>query len=339
MLTLVESRRDKISAQKKFAYYLQTAWAQRERRLVVWRPNSKVLNVAHNGSFWFAVVPPRKDQATPRYWNSIGKYQANGGLQISVEINIPIESDSRLVSGFFARDEQTGRIYLMHDGSVGGGRLGIGRESFLAWSGAKLVPVEDSAGKARLGIIVTPIESKRIGVHLASFAQTVFDFKNAVVHSEADRPAAQESKKTYSDYFREFSGKKKGQRAQDFEYISRHGDIVHALSEWRKAHIPSKRGRSIERIVKDAHIDLGIANASGRLTELYEVKTNTDRQTLYTAIGQIKVHEAVGVENLQRFVVLPSHSKIPNDVNRAIKRLKIQILRFDMIDDSVRILE
>ncbi len=339
MLKLVENRHDKNSAQKTFTDHLRAAWAQRERRLVVWRPNSKTLNVAHNGSFWFAAVPPRKNQATPRFWNSIGKYQANGNLQISVEINIPVESDSRRVSGFFARDERTGTFYLMHDGSVGGGRPGIGRNSLLMWSGVRLVPVEDSAGKTRLGIIVTPIKSKRIGVHLASFAQTVVDFKQAVVDGDVDGPSAHKTKKTYSDYFREFSGKKKGQRAREYEFDCRHGDIVHALSEWRKTHISSRRSSPIECIIKNVYIDLGITDASGKLMELYEVKTNTDRQTLYTAIGQIMVHEPVGVESLRRFVVLPNHSEIPNDVDRAIKRLKIQILRFEMTDDSVRILE
>jgi hypothetical protein len=131
----------------------------------VWRPDSQQLDISHNRVFWFATGAPdrnKKIAPEPRYWNAIGKYQANGGLQIAVEINIPTESNSQRFSGFFARDEQTDIVYLLHDSGVGGGRPGIGRESFLAWSGEKPVPVQDSKSGVRHGILITPIQSKDI---------------------------------------------------------------------------------------------------------------------------------------------------------------------------------
>jgi hypothetical protein len=338
MFRLVEDRAEKISAQETFANGLRRAWINHENRLIVWRPDSRSLDISHNGSFWFASTELDGSESTPRYWNSIGKYQANGGLQITVEINIPTESNSERVSGFFARDEQTDIVYMLHDGGIGGGRKGIGRESFLAWSGEKTVPVQDSKGGVRHGILITPIQSEDIGIRVARFALTVANFKQAVAKGETDNTPQQESVQTYKDYFREFSGTKKGQRKQEIEYISRHGEIVDALSAWRKKHI-SPKGNASERIVKNIYIDLGIADASDNLTELYEVKPIVERQSLYTAIGQIMVHDNGSFKNLQRFIVLPDSNDIPLDVMHTLIRLNIKILRFVLTRDSVRIVE
>jgi hypothetical protein len=109
MLRLVEDQTNKISAQKTFATRLQKSWRDQENRLIGWRPDSKMLDIAHNGAFWFASALLDKKEGTPRYWNPIGEYKANGTLQIVVEINIPTESNSQRISGFFARDDQTGK--------------------------------------------------------------------------------------------------------------------------------------------------------------------------------------------------------------------------------------
>jgi len=312
---------------------VRAAWKSREHRRVVWRPSSRELDVIHNGSIWFASVSPEKDQSTPRYWNSFGSYSKNGDLQIAVEINIPIASNERTVSGFFARDADTGTVYLMHDGAVGGGRKGVGKTTFLAWSGEKLVPVQDSEGVARLGILVTPIEPRAIGGHIARFVRKVVNFKEAVRNGEAiGLPDSTETKRSYDDYYREFSGKKRGRRAKELEYISRHGDIVHALREWRHGH-----AQPHERIVKNALIDLGIA-VSGDLIEIYEVKTSVERQALYTGIGQILVH---GGDNgtILRYLVLPDAASMPSDIRKTLNHLEIKVLRFRLSEDTVHIVD
>lgn len=333
MLRLLESKREKIAAQAELIQYLHAVWKERERRLVVWRPDSREMDIVHNNEYWFVSVSPNRDQNTARYWNSIGSYHENGNLQIAVEINIPIASNERMVSGFFAKDDTTGIIYLMHDGGVGGGRKGVGKTAFLAWSGEKPIPASDSQGEVRLGIVVTPIKPRVIDSHIARFAQKVLDFKQAVKNGEiTDDVITTESQCSYDDYYREFSGKKKGERSKEFEYISRHGDIVDALYQWR-----SRRSGRGERIIKNAYMDLGIA-VSNKLTEIYEVKTNTDRQTLYTAIGQILVHDAVGTDSIQRYIVIPCNGSMPHDVERALKRFQIKVLHFELTDIAVRIL-
>jgi len=234
MLTLVESKVEKVRAQRALQSRLERSWPRQEKRVVVWRPASRQITVHHKGRYWFGSVAPNDDDLTPRYWSPLGEYRANGTLQISVELNVPTSSNSRRVSGFFAKDTQTGQVYLMHDGGVGGGRKGVGQTAFLAWSDSKVVPVADIEGDVRLGIIVAPIDAKNTASDIARFLQRTIDFKAAVKRGEMNTPQARAAQRRFGNYFNEFSGRKRRGRIKEIECISRHGEIVSALQKWRQ---------------------------------------------------------------------------------------------------------
>ncbi|WP_165667187.1 hypothetical protein [Metapseudomonas otitidis] len=334
MLRLVETRAEKISAQRRFAKEIERAWGTRERRTVAWRPSRKELPIAHNGHLWFAQIRPHDDQQTLRYWNSFGVYDAVGNLQIAVEINIPIDSNTRRVSGFFAKDDSTGAVYLMHDGGVGGGRRGIGQENFLRWSSKHPVPVMASDGSERFGIIVSGLDDESLSVNISSFVQSVIDFKAAIVSGEPLAVETERGRGSYQSYFKEYSGQKKGNRKKEFEYITRHGDIVHALSEWV---LRSRIKKDKLRVVKNAFIDLGLVDKEGKLCELYEVKTNSSRQTLYTAVGQLMVHQASADGGVKKYVVLPKGDAVSDDIRKAFTAMGIQMLFFTLRKRSILI--
>ena len=283
-MDLIESLEEKDEAQRKLEARLKKSWQNRQTRVVAWRPDSREMTVYQDGAYWFGSFTANDQDATPRYWNPFGRYRENGNLEIAIEINIPTNSDERRVAGFFARNLDSAAIYLMHDGSVGGGRKGIGRSAFLAWSGAQPVRVVNAVGDSRLGIVVASVDSDSTAADIARFVQVVIDFKLAVMTGEAESTSARKEQRTYDDYYREFAGQKRRQRLEETKYMSRHGDIVHTLHGWRKA-----SARPDERLVKNAYIDSAV-EANGVLTELYEVKTGDDRQTLYAAIGQLMVH-------------------------------------------------
>lgn len=332
MLTLVDSKTEKMKAFKQLKARLTKTWHTRESRRVVWRPNSRQMNVHHNGEYWFGSVSPSPGDATARLWNPFGAYRKNGSLRITVEINISTSRRNNRLSGFFAGDPRTGTVYLMHDGGVGGGRKGVGRKRFLAWSNAKLVAVADAKGHVRLGIVVAAVDARTTANDVARFVSQVLDYKQAVADGETDTPEAREKERTYTDYFDEFTGKKRRRQMEEIEYISRHGDIVRALRDWRNRP-PHEEGR----IVKNAYIDLAI-EMNGVLTELYEVKTNCDRHTLYSALGQMLVYDDSDGGTCQRFVVLPTGQEVPGDVIRAFGRANIALLRFECRGSGVRIL-
>ena len=106
---------------------------------------------------------------------------------------------------------------------------------------------------------------------------------------------------------------------------------MRALRDWRR-----RDARSNEKVVKNAYIDLGIARA-GVLTELYEVKTNGARQTLYSAIGQLVVHDDSKDGGCRRFLVLPASDVIPDDISRTLRRSNISVGRFEFRGEKVLI--
>jgi hypothetical protein len=331
MLVQIESQKEKIAAFKRFEAILQSVWQKPERRQITWRPSSREMSIHHNGKYWFGTVPPNPKDTTPRLWNPFGAYHEVGNLRIAVEINIPIASQSKLVSGFFAKDMATGVIYLMHDGGVGGGKKGVNRNNFLAWSSARPVSVSDTRGDVRLGIIVSALDSHNLADDVARFVQQVLAYKEAVEEGETDTLEIRNAERTYKDYYDEYAGKKRRRRLAELEYVSRHGDIVRALHDWRRL------SSGQQRIVKNAYIDLGI-ESNGILTELYEVKTSCERQSLYTALGQMIVHDASEAGSCRRFVVLPSDDAIPVDIVGAFKRAGVGVLRFKLTARKVRIL-
>lgn len=332
MLIQVESSREKKHAQAVFEDSLRKAWPNAEERRVIWRPSGRDIDINHNGELWFASWGlTDTDTAIHRNWTPFGVYHASGNLEITVEVNIPTTTNSKKVSGFFARDPEGGAIYLMHDGGVGGGRKGIGRTAFLAWTDTRLFQVTTSDGGVRLGMVVTRIDSPDVGVNISRFVKKVIGFKNAVARGEAATTAGQDAEKKYREYYDEFSGKKHRAPVSAVEYLSRHGDIVRALCNWRSGSLVVG-----ESIVKNIYLDMGIKK-NAMLTEVYEVKTSCDRQTLYAAIGQVIVHDNLVNNSCRRCIVLPIEGAIPPDIASAFGRERIRVLRFDLQQDGVQI--
>jgi hypothetical protein len=333
MLQLVEHRGDKAKAQRLLASALTKEWRLKERRTIVWRPGRREVVVRHNGRLWWASNElGEAGTETPRYFNFFGTFQHAGTLQISVEINIPTTENTRRVAGFFARDAEADEILLMHDGAVGGGRPGIGRNEYLQFASAKPLPVLDRAGDVRPGLVIARIAQRRSDTSstvkaLARFIGSVVDFKAI----SRDGGTAGEGSQTYKDYYDEAFGPRRRQRTDEIEYISRHGQIVKALQSWR-----ARKQTHNESIVKNALIDLGIRR-EGALVELYEVKPTCERQALYTAIGQLVVHSADN-QSVARYLAIPKDGRVPDDIKRSLAVANVKTLNFEIRDDEVSIL-
>jgi hypothetical protein len=145
-----------------------------------------------------------------------------------------------------------------------------------------------------------------------------------VKRGEMNTPQARAAQRRFGNYFEEFSGKKRRRRIKEIEYISRHGEIVSALQKWRQTTL-----KASEKFVKDAYIDLGVQSRDA-LCELYEVKPSCERQALYTAIGQIIVHDDSPNGNRKRFLVLPHDEAVPGDVTQALTPSGFSLIRFEL---------
>lgn len=279
---------------------------------------------------WASFILLKQERSTTRFWNGFGIFQPDHPTQtIAVEINIPLESNSERVAGFFAEDPLTGAIYLMHSGKIGGGRKGIGKSAFLAWSKSELVDVATGYGETRSGLIIGNIHGTDLADRIWRFVQLVAAFKDAAVSGDLDGAEFQSKVSAFEQYRKEFSGRKHGKRTVgDIDYISYHGDVVQALHDERSA----KLGNG-ETIGNNILMDLFVSK-DGKLIELYEIKTNTDRQTLYTAIGQLITHSA-GIA-LRRFIVVPDRERVPDDFIAALREHKIALRRFKVTGQKIK---
>ena len=275
------------------------------------------------GELWVAFGGVSKDAAIPRYWNAYGVYEPHQSTQsITVEINIALTSNSAQVAGFFAKDNETGDIFLMHSGKIGGGRSGIGKSAFLVWSKAKLVEVSAGDRQFRSGIAVGKISDPDLAGRIWTFVQGVFRFKEQAASGALSTDAFKQQVEEFERYSKEFSGKKRGSHGGRFEYLTYHGDIVQKLYDEKTLRLAKG-----EKVFNSNLIDLFVKR-NGVLSEVYEVKTGVGRQMLYTAIGQLLTHATNGRDDVAKVLVLPSEEEIPADIGRAISHLGISIRRF-----------
>ncbi len=140
-----------------------------------------------DGKLWAAFQHPSEE--TQRHCNYFGIYFAGRQAQtIVVEINIPTDTNGARVAGFFAEDADTGDMFLMHSGKVGGGRPRIGKSAFLVSSKAELIDVNDEYGKSRQGIAVGKLDDPNLAERIFAFVRIVHSFKEAAAAGRLDTP-------------------------------------------------------------------------------------------------------------------------------------------------------
>lgn len=333
MFSLLENKEDISKAQRK----LETTIRREFNRKVIKNigyPGGTTFDakISTNENYWYwSEDYDGKDKSNPRRLNWFGLFKEDTDLQISVEINVPYEGRKGQVAGFFARDNDTGSIYLLHSGRVGGGTEGVGKAAFLVWSEQTLINIVDSTGNVRDGVLVMPVEGIAATRSAIRYIDIIANFKQAVRAGETNTPEFKKKQKVFEDFYSESRGQRKGKRSTEIDYLSRHGEVVDALKDWRKTRPFSKTAR----IVKNAFIDFGVADEQ-KLVEVYEVKTSTARTNIYSAIGQLMTH---GTDSdCLRVIVLPHKKKIPKDLTNALKRIGITLLKFKLDEKTATIL-
>jgi len=336
MFSLIESKNEVVKAQRKLEATIRREFKTRAVKNIGY-PGGRVFaaTVFTDGHHWYwSGDHDNADVPNPRRLNWFGLFSEieNRDLRISVEINTAYEGRNDQVAGFFARDHDTGAIYLLHSGRVGGGAKGVGKAAFLAWGDQRLIEVADSSGGVREGVLVMPVEGIAATRPTVRYVDTIANFKEAVRTGEIETPEFQRKKKELNDFYSEARGRRKGRRSSEIDYLSRHGEVVDALHSWRRSTALPKEGR----LVKNVLIDMGI-EVGRKLVEVFEVKTSTSRPDIYAAIGQLMVHG--DADECRRVMVLPQEEPIADDLQKALDRLNIELLRFKVSAKSVTIVQ
>lgn len=313
----VTSRKEVEAAYRKFARSMKHR-AKRLRRYVGWRGGGEKHTVYWHVSegIWCLL----KD-AGNRYSCGFGTENPleTDSLSITVEINPPYEGVIPSVAGLFVQDN-TGVVYLAHKGKLGGGRKGITGAAFMgSYRGSNIEPVAYAGGQTRKAIVIGRVDSDRLLAQIAHFVCEVGRFKALAASGKLPEFP--------SSFTPEFSGKREAYSlARQIEAKCDHGLVTKALQEALE-----QRGH---HCANDRNRDLYVATRTGRMSHLFEVKTDTDTSSLYQGVGQLML---LGAGQRQaaskRILVVPGSPSGPTLA--ALARLRINVVQYDWQDNRI----
>lgn len=312
---------DAQEARRAFRQLVKTFMegASREHRAIGWQGGSGHYNICvrMDVGLWGLFEPLHN-----RYWCGYGlaeHLEQQSSLSIVVEVNPPLEGTNRRCAGIFLRDPKTEDVYLAHTGRVGGGRQGVGRNTFVdAYRGDNFVDVTWPDGTRSSVLLIGRVDGERLPYHLAHFVREVERFKQEVRGRET--PVAQRPMPGLRPTFApEFSGPRRPYRlARAIESQCDHGLIVDALAAALAAH----------HLGNDRWRDLFILGVDHAVRALFEVKTDTSPSSLYSAVGQLLVHGAERLQDQRPLLYAVFPEGLSARTVTLLKTLSINVLKF-----------
>jgi hypothetical protein len=292
------------------------------------------------GVRWWFIDATRKD-----VWLCFvgrGDPESAETLNIDLQFNFSAASFSRKYGGAFVRDLETGVVFLCHRGIVTRGKSRVPLLKLLSVLPHRMEDVikADGAGSIPL-FVVSPILARSNTLSLTSdFAADVRAAATVAINLDlkaiapGKQPRAKRGKgksakpnRTWSmfdsileSYFTEFTGTTVVTPSKQAIRNCRHGAVVNALRAKFSAH---------GTVMNSRFVDLAVVAAAE--ATIYEVKTSSQPQSLYTAIGQLILHGGAlkrqyPGKRIKRVVVMPD---LPNvDAKRFEKELGISLLQY-----------
>ena len=254
-----------------------------------------------------------------KFWNGFGVGKPIEGKNNSLngEINFPFEGNNRRIAGAFAT-EGNGNILVLHRGKIGGGKPGIGKNQFTDNFRGDFVTAVDGDRETDF-CLVGELNSQHFPRQVSSFINEIFRVKNL----ESGETAADFDDLMDFKYTDEHSGQTVTERNDPVIIKRTHGIVVNTLAN-------ELQGRKF-KIGNDRNRDLFIHN-KGQITTLFEVKTSSSIQCLYSAVGQLLIY-SIPIKNQVKLVaVLPD--KLSKSVTKRFKSLGIEILYFKWGNDE-----
>jgi hypothetical protein len=275
-----------------------------------------------SGSYWDTVSYSKKlniwwnrsvNKRGNNYYNTFctGEPSENKGNNITVGIHIEGGSDSRMSAGLWATDEKD-NMWFCHSGRIGGGRKGIGKNSFWNFYEGPKSEVDfdyDEFPYATIG----KLTDKNFPKLIANFVQSVAEIKSIITSK------SRKEKIKIHKYSPEYTG------TRDYDLPEKgHADVTH--------------GYVVDKLKNILATDFDIESASNRYVDLYtiktkrnprinfEIKTGLSRQQVYTAIGQLILNSCN--DKPQPKLVFVCLDKINSVLVTDLKKFKIKVLTY-----------
>ncbi|HPC74177.1 MAG TPA: hypothetical protein P5551_00025 [Syntrophales bacterium] len=258
-------------------------------------------------------------QAGNRYWNAfgVGRPSREARVFTTCEINFPLRGLDRRIGGAFARDE-TGKVFVVHRGKIGGGKKGIGKTLFEDRYRGVWAPVQDGDVETSV-VLIGHLGSSRFARQVSQFVRKVDRIKDA----GSPRPVQTEMQFDEHRFSEEHIGRPYRREERDLAAESDHGLVVQDLAS-------VLRGYGI-RVGNDGERDLYALDAGGRITAVFEVRTDLSRTGLYAGAARLLLG-GLGLPSPPRLVMV-----VPRGFDAVLEgrfgKLKIDFLSFDWKDD------
>jgi hypothetical protein len=253
------------------------------------------------------------------FWNGFGHGEPIdwNSNSISAEINFPKVGINRRIGGVFARDDD-GNILVLHRGKIGGGKAGIGKRFFMDHFSGDFVTAIDGDRETRF-CLVGDLFTNDFHDQIASFIESVRSVKSLISSGLVNLPALTDF--VYTD---EQSGVSITERNEPIVINRVHGIIVNALSRELIA--------MGHKVGNDKNRDLFIYK-DDRIKVLFEIKTSSSTQCLYSAIGQLLLYSVPISKPVKLVAVLPE--KLSQAVENRFAELGIKIIYYSRHDDII----
>lgn len=118
-----------------------------------------------------------------RYWNAFGvdRPDEKNSLSIACEINFPLAGVNPQIAGAFGKTD-SGEIHIVHRSTIGGGRVGIGRELFMQEYTGRWVDLDDIGQVSRVAL-VSDLGSPSLPDNIENFVKQIHRIKERCVTS------------------------------------------------------------------------------------------------------------------------------------------------------------
>jgi len=270
---------------------------------------------ARNLGVWFI---PRKQDGN-RYWNAfgVGRPSKDAHVFSTCEINFPLQGLDRRIGGAFARDE-AGRIFVVHRGKIGGGKKGIGKSLFEDQYHGVWAPVQDGSIETNV-VLIGHLGSSRFARQVSQFVRKVDRIK------DFGSPQRIQTEMEFDDhrFSEEWLGRKYLKEERDLAAECDQGLVTQDLAA-------ALRGSGV-RIGNDGNRDLYTVDASGRITTIFEVRTDLHLPNLCAGAVRLLLN-GLSLPHQPRLVMA-----VPAGVDAVLEdklaKLRVNLLPFDWKDD------
>lgn len=272
--------------------------------------NEEIASYSSRYEIWW-YFSGKEDQ----YWNPFGKFEPKPHKPVTgrCQINMNKEGLNRSIGGAFAKDDR-GRLYLMHNGTIGGGKKGISKNPFLDWYPAPLIEIDFEGAGAKY-FIVAEFGSSNFFEQLSFFVHQVYDFKES-----------------------SGSGPQNGKINSKQHKILKNGesDLRNPYSLPERTVIPSADHARITNSLlgfltddgynakRTRQIDACIIDRQDTISHIFEVKSLLTTQSLYTAIGQLMIY---GLKHSAKYYLVIEYT-ISSRLIADVTKLGITVIMF-----------